>query len=617
MSTLQECVALLPNPQARMAVVVYSATAAWSLVSYFLVRQRVQWPFLLAIALLSLWMLLIPAYEPLLYFLFLSNCIFCGVGRPTAAEQKNFQTLTGSFRTDLNGLFALTAVSAVVMAAFARSNIREFYIYAGLASAGLATSVFATLGAWCGRASSLKAHNRATLLEEVDGGTRSGLFFRLIVPCKLRSVIFSVFCFISLCFSIFFAVHEDVLLANPEEWEYAHHARWSYWPLWPGVCAALFFTVMLGAFFWEMGKAHKIWCAAALVLTALVSVPSISVYLAMPPIPRSLDASLETSGGFGRLREVIDRFFDTVPLSVKTAFWRPAGDPEIAVQLEPIEAFLQQAKTAIEAVKPSLGNLRTVQEIKANAPLTYLSRARTVYYTLCADYVRKLQKGERVEARRSLLCATKLVSALASRGDVTDCDVALGMYDLPSLGWFEWIQSANNQDELAMVQQDLIGILSDMPNYANAHRVGSLWKRYAYQWKGAVLDVIAPPDVVSDMERSRESRMSFRLLVAQAALKQYSLKNGRSASSLADLNLPEEYTIDPYSPTQARFKTLVEANRFQIYSVGRNGVDDQCRIIAHLDPNLGDFEWEGYFAKVRPKFLTRVRAGAATSNGAN
>ena len=69
------------------------------------------------------------------------------------------------------------------------------------------------------------------------------------------------------------------------------------------------------------------------------------------------------------------------------------------------------------------------------------------------------------------------------------------------------------------------------------------------------------------------------------ALQAYAENNGREASGLADLDLPPEATIDPFSGQPLIVKHTDKG--WRIYSVGEDGVDDGGAFKDNKDYGLG------------------------------
>jgi hypothetical protein len=88
---------------------------------------------------------------------------------------------------------------------------------------------------------------------------------------------------------------------------------------------------------------------------------------------------------------------------------------------------------------------------------------------------------------------------------------------------------------------------------------------------GIMADLLVPAIQAS---YSAESRIvgQMRSLRIYNALRQFAEENGREASGLDELQLPEAATIDPYSGQPLKLKHTVDG--WMVYSVMENGVDD-------------------------------------------
>jgi hypothetical protein len=88
---------------------------------------------------------------------------------------------------------------------------------------------------------------------------------------------------------------------------------------------------------------------------------------------------------------------------------------------------------------------------------------------------------------------------------------------------------------------------------------------------GILSDLLIPALEAGFVAAHRDT-VNVRSLRVFNALQRYAEANGREAASLADLNLPKETTVDPFSE-----KPLIIRHTdagWLVYSVGQNGVDD-------------------------------------------
>jgi hypothetical protein len=88
---------------------------------------------------------------------------------------------------------------------------------------------------------------------------------------------------------------------------------------------------------------------------------------------------------------------------------------------------------------------------------------------------------------------------------------------------------------------------------------------------GKLADLLVPAARASFQANARGIAM-LRSLRIYNALLQFSEQNGREASGLAELKLPTEATIDPYSGQPLKLKHTDLG--WEVYSVMENGVDD-------------------------------------------
>jgi hypothetical protein len=88
---------------------------------------------------------------------------------------------------------------------------------------------------------------------------------------------------------------------------------------------------------------------------------------------------------------------------------------------------------------------------------------------------------------------------------------------------------------------------------------------------GVLADLLMPAIRASFQANARGIAL-LRSLRIYNALRQFSEKNGREATGLAELNLPAEVTIDPYSGKPLKLKHTDDG--WTVYTVMENGVDD-------------------------------------------
>jgi hypothetical protein len=88
---------------------------------------------------------------------------------------------------------------------------------------------------------------------------------------------------------------------------------------------------------------------------------------------------------------------------------------------------------------------------------------------------------------------------------------------------------------------------------------------------GALADNLVPAAEASVRAHHRDVAL-VRSLRIYNALRLFAKMNKREATGLADLHLPREATIDPFSGEPLLIKHA--ENRWRVYSVGENGIDD-------------------------------------------
>ena len=88
---------------------------------------------------------------------------------------------------------------------------------------------------------------------------------------------------------------------------------------------------------------------------------------------------------------------------------------------------------------------------------------------------------------------------------------------------------------------------------------------------GKLADLLVPAARASFQANARGIAM-LRSLRIYNALRQFSEQNGHEATDLAELKLPSEATIDPYSGKSLKLKHTELG--WEVYSVMENGVDD-------------------------------------------
>ena len=102
--------------------------------------------------------------------------------------------------------------------------------------------------------------------------------------------------------------------------------------------------------------------------------------------------------------------------------------------------------------------------------------------------------------------------------------------------------------------------------------------------QGVMADMLAPAFKYQFDMVHRTGAMLRALRVANA-LQQYAVEHGKEASGIGDLGLPPEVTDDPFTGKPLTAKLI--NGRWQVYSVGVNGVDDGGDFRDHKDVGVG------------------------------
>jgi hypothetical protein len=149
--------------------------------------------------------------------------------------------------------------------------------------------------------------------------------------------------------------------------------------------------------------------------------------------------------------------------------------------------------------------------------------------------------------------------------------------DISSLKWLsQWRLPFMSQLGAWPVEQEQIGLLNlydqlltvaDQPWHEISDQLGTS------PWAGnGVLAQAFLPALLDQQQECNRVLVTLRALRIFNALRQYAEENGREAGGLADLSLPKEATIDPYSGKPLLVKHTDDG--WVIYSVLENGVDD-------------------------------------------
>jgi hypothetical protein len=101
---------------------------------------------------------------------------------------------------------------------------------------------------------------------------------------------------------------------------------------------------------------------------------------------------------------------------------------------------------------------------------------------------------------------------------------------------------------------------------------------------GVMADLLAPA-LKAGLETAHRDTALVRTLRVFNSLQQFALKNGREASGLDELDLPNEATVDPFSGKPLVVKRTDDG--WLVYSVGKNGKDDGGDFEKRKDAGVG------------------------------
>jgi hypothetical protein len=150
-------------------------------------------------------------------------------------------------------------------------------------------------------------------------------------------------------------------------------------------------------------------------------------------------------------------------------------------------------------------------------------------------------------------------------------------------GWqLNWYQ-AGSLDALAEYIH-----LAGQPWHEVRQQVGDSRSTVTETGHGILADLLVPAMRASFYANAR-SRAMVRSLRIYNALRRYAEEHGQEADSLADLGLPKEATLDPYSGEPLKLKR--SENGWIVYSVMENGVDDGGDFREQKDYGVAPSAW--------------------------
>ena len=130
--------------------------------------------------------------------------------------------------------------------------------------------------------------------------------------------------------------------------------------------------------------------------------------------------------------------------------------------------------------------------------------------------------------------------------------------------------------------------LADQPWYAVKQALGDDQSAAKPTGHGVMADLLVPALRAAFLAHARSVAVA-RALRIYNALREFEEKNGREATGLADLSLPREATIDPFSGEPLRLKHTDEG--WIVYTVMENGVDDGGDFKGLKDYGLAPPKW--------------------------
>lgn len=113
--------------------------------------------------------------------------------------------------------------------------------------------------------------------------------------------------------------------------------------------------------------------------------------------------------------------------------------------------------------------------------------------------------------------------------------------------------------------------LADRPWYEVTEHIRSMKSSPDGTGHGVLADLLLPALEAAHQANARNLAV-LRALRIYNKLREYAQANGHEATSLDDLDLPTEATIDPYTGDPLKIKLTDEG--WVVYSVGENGADD-------------------------------------------
>jgi hypothetical protein len=279
---------------------------------------------------------------------------------------------------------------------------------------------------------------------------------------------------------------------------------------------------------------------------------------------------------------LLDELLNREPIPTATLPTRNGSDDFLAAakmaNAENPSASVADIAMAIERGRRGLPRQSAVPLDYANreAGFEHAQHVRNLARLFDAEAQRTKANGDLNEALKLNLDNIHLGTSCRRGGLIVDGLVGVAVTGVGAAGVFD-IHKDLTPDQCLGAIKRLKSLEGEREPHAAMEARDKVWVQHAYGWYGHLHQLLDPGSLSDVIDHAfKREKAQQRLLIAHLTLQAYKEEHGRLPRSWEEVRatgLPA-LMVDPWSPTGNPLQYLRQGDKYALYSVGHDGVDD-------------------------------------------